>query len=397
MPYDISNSNYHTDEFGKVGYFYQSNNPLSIIYKQPLPRLFTDASFTITPNLPREFLLDGSGSITGITVINTLSDIEYTVVVSGIRVSSDTGSIEFITTEYIRIIVSTEPKFTYLTSSYMFVVGNTITIPAPIIQALLWDTYYFTLICKDISNNIIDTLVINAKTGIISGKILNYTGIVDCEVTIFNKFINYKQPITIESVLPLQTIVYTGVNVLNNGGIFEFIQGSYGILQTSTQSSNGEYSISGCNTLTHLPLGLSFDNSGNIFGSPQTISEPHIYTITLTTSFENTSVNIAICIKRKYVLTPSLSYDVLITPALQMRRKAECLQHKSNKNNESSNQRLYKMINRRGNRGIECLSVNVLKSSSSSDVPGPSINLFHDPATQFIGNVSKIRPSNILP
>ena len=96
-------------------------------------------------------------------------------------------------------------------------------------------------------------------------------------------------------------------------------------------------------------------------------------------------------------MTPSLSYDVLITPALQMRRKAECLQHKSNKNNESSNQRLYKMINRRGNRGIECLSVNVLKSSSSSDVPGPSINLFHDPATQFIGNVSKIRPSNILP
>ena len=394
MPYDISNSNYHTDEFGKVGYFYQSNRPLSITYTPS--SVYTDASFVISPPLQTGLLLNGSGSISGTTSINTLYDIEYTVVVKGIRVPSDTGSIEFITTEYIRIIVSTEPKFTYLTSSYMFVVGNTITIPAPIIQALLWDTYYFTLICKDISGNIIDTLSIDAKTGIINGQV-NYTGIIKCEVTIFNKFINYKQPITIESVLPLQTIVYTGVNVLNNGGIFEFIQGSYGILQTSTQSSNGEYSISGCNTLTHLPLGLSFDNSGNIFGSPQTISEPHIYTITFSNSFENTSVNIAICIKRKYVLTPSLSYDVLITPALQMRRKAECLQHKSNKNNESSNQRLYKMINRRGNRGIECLSVNVLKSSSSSDVPGPSINLFHDPATQFIGNVSKIRPNNILP
>ena len=394
MPY-ISNSNYHTDEFGKVGYFYQSNRPLSITYTPS--SVYTDASFVISPSLQTGLLLAGSGSISGTTSINTLYDIDYTVTVRGR--SSPSSLVEFITTDYIRIIVSTEPKFTYLTSSYVFVMGNIINIPAPVIQALLWDTYYFTLICKDISENIIpeNIISIDAKTGIISGKILNYTGIIKCDVIIFNKFINYKQDITIESVIPLQTIVYTGVNVLNNGGIFEFIQGSYGILQTSTQSSNGEYSISGCNNVTQLPLGLSFDNSGNIFGSPQTISEPHIYTITFSNSFENTSVNIAICIKRKYVLTPSLSYDVLITPALQMRRKAECLQHKSNKNNESSNQRLYKMINRRGNRGIECLSVNVLKSSSSSDVPGPSINLFHDPATQFIGNVSKIRPSNILP
>jgi hypothetical protein len=79
-----------------------------------------------------------------------------------------------------------------------------------------------------------------------------------------------------------------------------------------------------------------------------------------------------------------------------MRRKAECLQHKSNKNNESSTRQLYNIITN-GNRRIECLSRSVVKSSSSSGVPGPSINLFYDPATPFIGNVSRTRPINILP
>ena len=398
MPY-TSNNNYHIDSTGKAGYFYKSNSPLLITYlPEPSATQYTDVSFGCTPSLPNGLSIDASGSISGPTAINTLSDIDYTVSIRGKQISTDTTR-QF-ATHTVRIVVSTEPKFTYLTSLYMFIQGSIITIPAPIIQALLWNTYYYYLeISYDnqINANTTNTLNINPKTGAIEGRVLNYTGKISCVVVINNQFITYTHAdIIIDSVLPLQSIVYTGTNVVNNGGIFEFIQGIYGILQPSTQSSNGEYSILGCNTSTKLPLGLSFDASGNIFGSPQTISEPHIYTITFANSFESTSINIIICIKRRYILTPSLSYDVLITPELQMRRKAECLQHKSNKNNESSTRQLYNIITN-GNRRIECLSRNIVKSSSSSGVPGPSINLFYDPATPFIGNVSRTRPINILP
>ena len=186
-----------------------------------------------------------------------------------------------------------------------------------------------------------------------------------------------------------------------NGGIFEFIQGIYGSLERITNNKvEGKFSISGCNTSTRLPLGLSFsDITGTIFGIPETISEPHIYIITFTDDFESINSTITLCIKRRYSLTPSLSYDVLITPELQMRKKAEILQHNSNKCNESKKQKLYKLLTRGGNnnRSVECLSRNVLISSSSSDVPGPPINLFYDPTTQLIGNATRLRPNNILP
>ena len=187
---------------------------------------------------------------------------------------------------------------------------------------------------------------------------------------------------------------YTGTNVINNNGIFEFIQGIYGSLQLNI-SNIGQYIISGCNTPTHVPLGLSFDvNTGTISGVPQTISAPHSYTVT----FGSTTIVIVFCIKPQYRLTPSLSYDVLITPELQMRKKAEILQHNSNKFIESKKQKFYKLLTRgsNNNRSVECLSKNVLTSSSSSDVPGPPINLLYDPSIPYIGNVSRTRPRNIL-
>ena len=393
MPYAI-NSNYHGDP---IGYFYKSNSPVTITY---IPIYTTNHSFLIYPPLPSGLSIDSSnGTITGTTALNTLSDSEYAVTVSTIEPNSIIANV------VIRIVISTEPKFTYLITSYTFKADtlNTLIIESPIRQALLWDDdYYFTLTPPSGSDTNI-MLYIDNKTGTITGtfntpnkSIKIYT------VKIINKFIEYEQTISIITVAPLKPIEYIGLSV-TNGGIFEFIQGIFGSLQPDAiinYLNNGKFSISGCTTSTQLPSGLSFNtNTGTISGVPETILEPHIYNITFADSFESIKVSITFCIKRRYRLTPSLSYDTLITPELQMRKKAEILQHNSNRCNESKKQTLYKLITRGSNnsRSVECLSRNVLISSSSSDVPGPSINLFYDPTIQLLGNATRLRPNNILP
>ena len=395
MPY-VTNSNYHVDPPNASGYFYESNSSVDISYNI----IYTNNHlFLIDPSLNNTGLsIDSSnGRITGTTASNKLSDIEYTVTVSTITPNS------IVATEYVRIVVSTEPKFTYLYSSYRFRAGeySTLLTESPIIQALLWDDYYFTLISP--YSDII--LSIDPKNGIISGTFFAPMVPITAPFTvkITNKFIEYEQNFYFKIISPHPTLEYkdVGVGVIKNGGIFEFIQGIYGSLERITNNKvEGKISISGCNTSTRLPLGLSFsDITGTIFGIPETISEPHIYIITFTDDFESINSTITLCIKRRYSLTPSLSYDVLITPELQMRKKAEILQHNSNKCNESKKQKLYKLLTRGGNnnRSVECLSRNVLISSSSSDVPGPPINLFYDPTTQLIGNATRLRPNNILP
>lgn len=404
MPYDISNINYRVDLLPNApGYFYKSNSPVTITYI-PIPPTIppTQYLFLIDPHLPTELSIDSSnGSITGTTASNTLSDIEYAVTVSTITPNS------VVATEYFRLVVSTEPKFTYLITSYTFkaLTANTFITESPIIQALLWDNdYYFTLTPLNISNI---ELSIHPKNGSITVDISNTTppNTNEYTVKIINKFIEYEQTIYITTVAPLNPIIYNGLGVILNDNIFEFIQGIFGSLQTNSittdqLNNNGTFSISGCNTSTRLPSGLSFNtNTGTISGIPETILEPHRYNITFTDSFESISVIITFCIKRQYRLTPSLSYDVLITPELQMRKKAEILQHNSNKLNESKKQKLYKLITSGSNKRRECLSLsrNVLISSSSSDVPGPSINLIYDPTIQLIGNATRLRPNNILP
>ena len=380
MPYDTNNINYHAATGTEIqGYFYKSN-----IIITPITYSNTESitgSFSTDPTMVGSgFSIDTSnGSISGTTTIS--SDIEYNVSIASTQVAT------------FRIVVSTEPKFTYINTSYTYLINSAISIPAPIIQASLWPERYYTLDASGVSDA---TISINSQTGIISGNSGNSQSTVTYTVKIINKFIEYSQNIIISTLNKLPQISYSGYGVTVDSGTFEFVQGVYGILRQNAITSNGVYSISRCSILTQLPRGLSFDNSGNIFGIPQTISVTYPYTITFTNSIESTSVVIYIRINKRYRLTHSLSYGTeFITPELQMRRKAECLQHNSNKSNESSNQRLYKMIN--GNRrGIECLSKNIVKSSSSSDVPGANIDLFYDNTIPVIGHIIRTRPSNIF-
>ena len=394
MPY-VTNPNYHEDLPNSPGYFYTTSSNVNIIYNNSLNTIAH--SFSIAPSLNNTGLtIDMSnGSITGTTSSYKLSDTEYLIT----RTDTLSNSMFFT----FRIVVSTVPIFTYLNSLYIFKIGEIINIPQPIIQTSLWlNDYYFKLIPPTGSNI---ELSIHPKNGTIT-DIYNTTIPISLQYTvkIINKFIEYEQTISIKTVSPLPNIIYNGLGVILIDNIFEFIQGISGSLQTNSitteQSNNGMYSISGCNSATRLPLGLLCDGiTGTIFGIPETISESRAYTITFTNSFETKNVVILLCVKRQYRLTPSLSYDVFITPELQMRKKAECLQHTSNKFNESKKQKLYKLITRGSNnniRSIECLSRNLI-SSSSSDVPGPPINLFYDPTIQLIGNVTRIRPNNILP
>lgn len=409
MPYDTSNINYHADSQTAPGYFYKNNSLVTITYI-PIPPTIPPTIpppnylFLIDPLLPEGLTIDtNNGLITGTTASNTLWDIEYAVTISKIETLQPNS---VVATEYFRIVNSTEPKFTYLITSYTFkaLTGSKFITESPIIQALLWENDYYFKLIPPAGSNI--ALSIHPKTGIITGTINTTEQIINSyKVKIINKFIEYEQTISIKTVSPLPNIIYNGLGVILNDNIFEFIQGISGSLQTTSitteQSNNGMYSISGCNSATRLPLGLLCDGiTGTIFGIPETISESRAYTITFTNSFETKNVVILLCVKRQYRLTPSLSYDVFITPELQMRKKAECLQHTSNKFNESKKQKFYKLLTRGSNnniRSIECLSRNLLISSSSSDVPGPPINLFYDPTIQLIGNVTRIRPNNILP
>jgi hypothetical protein len=179
------------------------------------------------------------------------------------------------------------------------------------------------------------------------------------------------------------------------------------------------YKIEGC----ALPLGLSFNTStGEISGTPTMLTTFRQYTITATNIIGSAST-ILIMNVIKVFLAPQATSDAfsggacLTDPATAMRRKAEILKYKNN-GADLSKSRLFSLIAQGkgpyakrswANQGvlgsnpnisglpqqgntIICNSPAVLCApTSSSDVPGPIMNLCYNPSVPLIGYVQPIR------
>jgi len=179
------------------------------------------------------------------------------------------------------------------------------------------------------------------------------------------------------------------------------------------------YSIDGC----ALPLGLTFNTStGEIKGTPTLLTTFRQYTITATNTIGSVST-ILILNVIKIFLAPPVTGDAftggacLTDPATAMRRKAEILKYKNNRA-ELSKSQLFSLIAQgkgpyakrswanqndtgsnpnisglpqQGNT-IICNSPAVLCApTSSSDVPGPIMNLCYNPQIPLIGYIQPNR------
>jgi hypothetical protein len=182
----------------------------------------------------------------------------------------------------------------------------------------------------------------------------------------------------------------------------------------SINNTNVTYSINSC----PLPNGLTFNTSnGSISGTPLLTNTYRQYIIKVTNVIGSSQVTLVLNIIKVILAPPVLADDInsgacLTNPDAAMRRKAEILKYKQNNSNISKSQYFSLLAKGNGpyakrawgNQGdrntnpnisglpqdgntILCNSSSniICNPTSSSDVPGPVMNLCYNPATPLVG------------
>jgi hypothetical protein len=168
---------------------------------------------------------------------------------------------------------------------------------------------------------------------------------------------------------------------------------------------------------SNLPVGLSFNTqTGTITGTPTVLTPNQKYNISATNTIGTGTTSIIISVIKIFLTTPVLadnfsSNSFLTDPSLEMRRKAEIFQYKKNSAQLTKKQKLAQLARNNGpyakrswgtqgdaytnpnNSGLTqsantlvCNSNAIICApTSSSDVPGPIMNLCYNPAVPLIG------------
>jgi hypothetical protein len=185
------------------------------------------------------------------------------------------------------------------------------------------------------------------------------------------------------------------------------------ILPLPTQSqSNVTYDISGCD----LPIGLSFNTAtGEISGTPRILTTFRSYSIIITNVIGSSSTKLILNVIKEFLSPPveaeNVSSNTLITdPVLSMRRKAEILKYRKNSSNITKQQKFALLAKGAGpyakrawgtqgdtytNPNISnlpqvgstllCPTGIICSPTSSSNVPGPVMNLCYNPSIPLVG------------
>jgi hypothetical protein len=257
------------------------------------------------------------------------------------------------------------------------------------------------------------SLNLNTTTGVISGIPTLAFPIKNYFILAINNGITYVASLDI-SVQALPAINYPQqIYILTQGlpvSIFPVDQTQY----------NVTYSIIGCSydpTSYTLPVGLVFNTTtGEISGIPTVLTSFSSYTITITNVVGSSTTTLILNIVREILAPPMVadnfsSNTFLTNPAIAMRRKAEILQYKKNSANLTKQQQYSRLAQNNGpytprsygNQGptntnpnignfpqvgnsLICNSNSIICApTSSSDVPGPIVNLCYNPAVPVIG------------
>ena len=353
--------------------------------------------FKISPVLPVGLVIDPSnGIISGNTLFTSISPIKtYTV---------DASYSNGIVSTTLNISVNFLPVFSYPNTPYIIKQNAFKTIePIYLISNIQGITY--TLLSSpplsDISMNL------NSTNGLITGTPLEFSLPIDYTIRANNGGVIYDTSLNI-SVQTIPTISYPNTTYILTQGIEVSI-----IPITSIYNTNITYSIDGC----ALPSGLIFSTTtGEIYGTPLLPTTFRKYTVTVTNIIGSSSATLIINVI-KVILAPRVVADnidaglCLTNPIMSLRRKAEILKYKKNSAGFTKKQNFSLAIKGNGpyakrvwanqNDTISTPNISglpvqgntiicnsnpiVCTPTSSSDVPGPVINLCYDPTVPLIG------------
>jgi len=358
------------------------------------------AIYKINRSLPSGLTLNTTnGNITGNTLFSSISiPLTYTIDAS---FSSTNSYASFI------LGINFLPVFTYTDTPYIRELNIPIypqIIPTYLISNLIGIIY--SDISTDISLNNIG-LILNTENGHITGT----------PNTIFNPTIFYIRANNNEviydtsfnlSIQELPSITYSN-------DLYQLIQGkNVNILPNFVQSqTNVTYKIEGCK----LPYGLVFNTTnGEISGIPTILTTFREYKISITNTIGITITSLKLNVIKNLSIPPVPgnnfpSNTFLTNPEIAMRRKAEILNHKQNSSRITKKQYISLLTKGNGplaNRvwgnqsdnstnpnttglsqdgnTLVCNSNSIISApTSSSNVPGPIMNLYYNPNTPLVG------------
>jgi hypothetical protein len=371
-----------------------------VITNGPVP---ADISFNISQPLPSPLTFDlKNGNITGTTRFSSISPFTAYIITAK---SSIGGFTKFIS---LTISIDFTPEFYYPLTPTQFPIDQSLNIvPNYLINNLPNITYSIvpdTPLLSDIG------LDLKTDTGIISG-IPDTTSSNTYIVRANNNGITYDASLNI-SILQLPIISYSQTT-------FILTQNEQVNILPLINQIGVSYFISECNLPSgsyDLPFGLSFNTAtGEISGIPTILTTFRSYRIFIINIIGYSSVDLILNVVKEFIAPPVLadnfsSNSFLTNPILAMRRKAEILQYKKNSSNLTKQQYLSLLAQGKGpyaKRGggtqgdaftdpnvtglpqvgnrLICNSDIICTPTSSSDVPGPVMNLCYNPAIPVIG------------
>jgi hypothetical protein len=356
-------------------------------------------------NPPSWLTIDASnGTLTGRPSFLSISPLTlYTV-----RASYDS----FYTTATLEMSVNFTPVFSYPSTPVLFILNRPMYIvPTTQIQNTTGVTYRL----KSSSGISLSQLglEVDSVTGIISGIPIRTCVLTTYLIEANNGGITYDASAKISiQTIPIIHYPQTTYNLTQNTQV--------SILPLPVESQTEViYSMIGCSSprLAYtLPLGLFFNTStGEISGVPSILTTYRSYTITATNSVGSSSVILNLNVIQEVLAPPviadNFSSETLITnPVIAMRRKAEIFKYNKNSSKLTKLQNYALLAKGNGpaakrawgtqgdaytnpnisglpqvgntlvcNTGIRC------SPTSSSDVPGPIMNLCYDPAIPLMG------------
>jgi hypothetical protein len=364
-----------------------------IIINKPL-----NTTFYITPsNLPSGLIFNNTnGTIYGATSFSSLSQpVTYIV---------DASYSTAVLSTSIIISVNFLPVFNYPESPYILQRLNSVTItPAYLIsntQGIIYE-----LISSPSLNNI--GLSLNSSNGTITGIPDISSNVITYTIRANNFGIIYDTSLNISIENPPKITYPQSTYILTQGlqvNILPIITDVY---------SNFKYEIDGC----ILPLGLFFDSAtAEISGIPTILTTYRNYNITIRNSNGSDTFSLSLNVIKTFLAPPVIadnfsSNTFLTDPVIAMRRKAEILNYKKNSSNLTKQQ--YFALLAKGNgpaakrawatqsdtytdpntselqlvgNTLICNTNPIICSpTSSSDVPGPIMQLCYNPSAPLVG------------